>query len=92
MPMQKPTRAEGLFRSFGPNFMTPDVHEYRDLSDGRMVELSSGEGLDRQRTIYGVSVRHVDGTRCEDGALYWSSADAAAAVDTLEDNGGCAHR
>lgn len=59
------TKPRGIFR--GVNFMTPRILAfYRVTVAGRTayVELSEGEGLDRE-PIFGVTFRAADGSRLE---------------------------
>jgi len=52
---------EQAYKKIAPNFMTPKVREWEITGDGRVIELSEGNGIDG-RDIYGVTeFEEVDG-------------------------------
>lgn len=61
MVIRHSEKAARAFRGEGYNFMTPDRLGYFEAG-GFAVELSRGTGMDNQ-PIFGVTVRHFDGSR-----------------------------
>lgn len=75
-------KAKDYFKNMGPNFMTPEPIEYIDTDD-YMIELSKGEGFDRE-PIYGVTVATSGGMRLYgDSQMFVSEEDAREHIDGL---------
>ena len=56
--------------------MTPEVIEYLDLENGRLVELSEGRGFDNE-PIYGVTILYGDGKPDHENSEMFRDLDEA---------------
>lgn len=71
----------------GHNFMTPNVIEYFDLTNGLFIEVSEGTGFNND-PIFGITVINADGTQNHDkSTMFQSKDDAYGYVGTLESSG-----
>ena len=54
-------KAKKYWTKQGENFMTPEILDYYESDDGKLIEFSSGTRFDK--TIWGVSVADAEGNR-----------------------------
>lgn len=52
------------YKRISPNFMTPDIKEYSQAPDGRIIELATGTGISGEK-IWGVSEFSAESGRLE---------------------------
>lgn len=63
------------------NFMTPNIIE-RKIKDGRVYELSSGDGLSLGSKLFGVTVLNPDGTDSGLNEVFDNETEARSYIDS----------